>query len=79
MNARKPHAEVLERAHEIRTTHTGSPVDLADTELALARALEHSDPTRAQELALRARGHLAGHDREAPWLRAELTAFLAAR
>jgi len=71
-------AEVLGRAHEIRTTHTGSPVDLADTELALARALEHSDPTRARDLAEQARGHLAGHDREAPWLREELQAFLAA-
>jgi eukaryotic-like serine/threonine-protein kinase len=71
-------AEVLTAALAIRTEHRGSPVDLVETEIALARALETSEPARARELAERARTDFAGHERGAPWLAAEIDAWFAA-
>ncbi len=70
-------AEALTAALEIRTEHRGSPVDLAETEIALARALETSAPARARELAERARTDLRGHERGAPWLASEIDAWFA--
>jgi len=71
-------AEVLTAALAIRTEHRASPVDLAETEITLARALEISAPARARELAERARSDFAGHERGAPWLDAEIDAWFAA-
>ena len=39
----------LERALSIRTTHPGSPVELADTRFALARALWRAPPARGRD------------------------------
>jgi tetratricopeptide (TPR) repeat protein len=71
-------ADALTTAFEIRTEHRGSPVDLAETAIALARAVEKSAPARARELAARARTEIAGNERAAPWLDDEIRAWFAA-
>ena len=51
----------LERALALRTATPGDPVDLAATQMALARALwdGHADRARARDLATRARAAYA--------------------
>jgi eukaryotic-like serine/threonine-protein kinase len=72
-------AESLTKALAIRTEHRAAPIDLAETKLALAHALAKSAPARARDLAAEARTDFAGHEREAPWLAAELAGWHDAR
>lgn len=70
-------ATALAHALILRERDHGSPSELADTESAFARALDRSDPVRARVLVQQAREHLAGHERELPWLVDELASWSA--
>jgi tetratricopeptide (TPR) repeat protein/tRNA A-37 threonylcarbamoyl transferase component Bud32 len=71
--------ELLEDALAIHELDGESPIDLAETEFALARAVESSDPMRAAELAERARDRVQGNGATETEHREEIEAWLRER
>ena len=72
-----PALPLLERALALRTAEKGNPTELAGTEFVLARALVHSDPTRARALAIAARDAYAKDGKGSDDNRATVEAWLA--